>query len=103
MVPNILSSTERELRKRIDLSEARITLTEKCLAVLVYRKRGKPSVDRLLRLWLNGRWSITGIPEGANGILLAEGNPVNSGKSIRPRGLTRIASMLSVTTEGEGN
>lgn len=99
MVPDILSSIERELRKRIDLSGARTTLTEKCLVVLVSGNRG----GRCLRLWLNGRWSITGAPAaGDKSMLLSEGNLVYRGGSIQPRFLTRIASMLCVTPAGRG-
>ena len=100
MVPDILSSTERGLRKRIDLSGARITLTEKCLVVLVPANRG----GRCLRLWLNGRWSITGTPEvGSKSMLLSEGNLVYRRKSILRQPLTRIASMLCVTPAGRGD
>ena len=104
MVPDILSSIEKELRKRIDLRRARITLTEKCLVVLVFGNLGSRSTERHLRLWLNGRWSITGAPtEGIDSTLLAEGNLAHSGKSISARDLDRIAAMLRVTPAGRGD
>ena len=90
---DILAHTERELRKRVDLSDAR--RTSKALIILCPGEKGTRRTDRCLTLHRDGTWELTEYPSPTPEVRkLASKTPIR-GVGRLPRGvLIRLAAEL---------
>lgn len=90
-----LTHAETELRKRLDLSKARITRTDRALVVLCKGKSGTSTVERALTLHCSGQWELSGYPSfGASARIIANRKPVLEGNRLPNRDLRKIVSVL---------
>ena len=90
-----LTHAETELRKRLDLSKAKITRTDRALVVLCKGKRGTSTVERALTLHCSGSWEISGYPSfGDSARIIANRNPARGGNRLPNRDLRKIVSVL---------
>lgn len=95
MLTDILAHAEAELRKRLDLSRARITRTDRALVILCQGKSGTHAVERALTLHCSGQWELSGYPSfGASARIVANRRPVRGGGGLPDRDLRKIAAVL---------
>jgi hypothetical protein len=101
MVTNTLTAAEAGLRKRLDLSGAHITRTDKALVILVSKKHGGRTIERCLTLHHDQAWEITGLPAVNGRAHLLSSKTKNRGRSIfLARDLPRIAAALGEAQTG---
>ena len=95
MVADLLTRAEGELRQRLDLSNARITRTDRTLVVLCKGKSGTSVAERALTLHCNGQWELSGYPSfGASARIVANRKPVLGSGRLPNQDLRRIAAVL---------
>lgn len=101
---DILAHTEKELRKRLDLSSARITRTDRVLVILVRGNVGTCSDERCLTLRHDGRWELTGYPtKDADTRILVSRDPILGGGALPEGSLRIIAKALRLGPNPGGN
>lgn len=95
MTPDILTSTEEELKKYLDLRGARISRTGKCLLIHCIGRRGGQQVERFFAMGPDGRWEITGcpVPKEKARILVQE-SPARGGSGLSIQDIRTIAKAL---------
>ena len=103
MMPNILARTEEELKRYLDLSDARVTRTDRSLKILVSgRQRGR-KVERCFALGLDGRWEITGYhTPGEQARILIGAHPVRGGGGLPTRSIQAIVRALRTNRTAGG-
>lgn len=97
---NVLATEEAALRKRLDLSGAHITRTDKELVILEANKRRRRPIERCLTLRCDPSWEITGYPTRNKQARLF-GKPQTSSRSVFfARDLPRVAEALGEAQTG---
>lgn len=92
---DILAHTERELRKRVDLSGARVTRTSKALIILCPGEKGTRRTDRCLTLHRDGTWELTEYPSTTPEVRkLASKTPIRGVGRLPGGVLIRLAAEL---------
>lgn len=99
---DILVSTEVELRKRLDLSGAWVTRTDRALTILCRGKRGTRAAERCLTLHRDGWWELTGYPvQGGPARIFAKKSPICQEGNLPRRDLRTVVAILRPGTTGE--
>lgn len=100
---DILDHTEAELRKRLDLSSARNTRTDKVPVILCRGKRGNQSVERCLTIHRDGWWELTGAPARGDDVrILINGHPVQEAGPPPETTLRTMSAMLRQAIDSRG-
>ena len=98
---DILTTAEEELRKRLDLSGAKVTRTDRTLVIHVAGNRGGRSVGRCFTLHRDGAWELTGYPSANEQVRLRASNKrVLKRVGFLARDLKLVASALSEALTG---
>ena len=98
---DILTTAEEELRKRLDLSGAKVTRTSKTLVILVTGNSGGRSIGRCFTLHHDGAWELTSYPSANEQVRLRASNKrVLKRVGFPARDLNWVASTLSEALTG---
>lgn len=94
MATGIPAHAEAELRKRLDLSKARITQAGRPLVALCQGKSSTRAVERALTLHCSGRRELSGYPPfGASARIVANRRPAPDCGGLPIRDLRKIAAV----------
>lgn len=98
---NMLVTAEAALRKRLDLSSAHITRTDKVLVIQVANKRRRRPSERCLTLLRDSSWDITGYPtRNEQARLFGKPRTLSRGDFFA-RDLPRVVEALGEAQTGE--
>lgn len=101
MLPDIITSVESELGKRLNPRTTEVTRTDMAPVIIARGRKEGRLVERCLRVRHDGRWEITGYPQhGERARLLANDAPRLGGGSLHPRDLRRIEAIMCATPTG---